>query len=68
MIFRQFVDVMALSWLILIMANVFLSSFCSGADEPKMVGLELKYKNLLEQEIKGVKKFLAIILPGIALS
>ena len=67
-IFRQFVDVMALSWLILIMANVFLSlPFVVGLIEPKMVGLELKYKNLLGvMEIKGVKKFLAIILPGIS--
>ena len=56
--FRQFVDVMALSWLILIMANVFLSlPFVVGLIEPKMVGLELKYKNLLVvMEIKGIKK------------
>ncbi len=67
-IFRQFVDVMALSWLILVMANVFLSlPFVVGLMEPKMVSLELKYKNLLVvMEIKGIKKFLSIILPGIS--
>ena len=66
-VLRQFADVVALSWLILVLSNVFLClPFVVRIIEPRLFSLESKHKALYKSlGLVGAKKFFAVTLPGL---
>ena len=66
-VLRKFADVVALSWLILVLSNVFLClPFVVRIIEPRLFSLESKHKTLYKSlGLVGAKKFFAVTLPGL---
>ena len=66
-VLRKFADVVALSWLILVLSNVFLClPFVVRIIEPRLFSLESKHKALYKSlGLVGAKKFFAVTLPGL---
>ena len=66
-VLRQFADVVALSWLILVLSNVFLClPFVVRIIEPRLFSLESKHKVLYKSlGLVGAKKFFVVTLPGL---
>ena len=66
-VLRKFADVVALSWLILVLSNVFLClPFVVRIIEPRLFSLESKHKALYNSlGLVGAKKFFAVTLPGL---
>ena len=66
-VLRKFADVVALSWLILVLSNVFLClPFVVRIIEPRLFSLESKHKALNKSlGLVGAKKFFAVTLPGL---
>ena len=66
-VLRKFADVVALSWLILVLSNVFLClPFVVRIIEPRLFSLESKHKTLYKSlGLVGAKKFFSVTLPGL---
>ena len=66
-VLRKFADVVAISWLILVLSNVFLClPFVVRIIEPRLFSLESKHKALYKSlGLVGAKKFFAVTLPGL---